>query len=152
MLKVFPILLIGLSLGLLHQVTSQDAFAHSEVQVIEMTSNGFEPQEVTVDINQSVIFLNKDSVSRWPASNTHPTHELYPDFDPQSGVASGQSWAFKPTKAGVWKFHDHLFPHFRGVLTVVLEEGEQGLDESEASSEVSQKEESTSRHLSLRHQ
>ncbi|OGY55595.1 MAG: hypothetical protein A2912_01625 [Candidatus Buchananbacteria bacterium RIFCSPLOWO2_01_FULL_40_23b] len=96
--------------------------AHSEVRIIEMTSNGFEPQEVTVDENSSIIFFNKDTKSRWPASNTHPTHELYPEFDPRKPIAPGESWAFKPKETGEWKFHDHLLPHMRGVLTVVKEE------------------------------
>src|SRR3989344_6780475 len=97
--------------------------AHSEVRIIEMTSNGFEPQEVTVDENSSIIFFNKDTKSRWPASNTHPTHELYPEFDPRKPIAPGESWAFKPKNIGDWKYHDHLFPHMRGVITVIEEEG-----------------------------
>ncbi len=116
-------------------------FAHSETQIIEMTPDGFKPQEVSVDPNQSVIFLNKDQSSRWPASNTHPTHELYSEFDPKKIIAPGESWVFKPTKKGVWKFHDHLYPHYRGVLSVVSEEGEQ-VEQGESSPEVSQKNES----------
>ncbi len=96
--------------------------AHSQVTVIEMTARGFEPQEVTVDKNASVIFVNSDKEARWPASNTHPTHEIYPEFDPRRTIAPGESWAFKP-KVGEWKFHDHMYPHYRGLLTVVKEEG-----------------------------
>jgi len=101
----------------------EDIFAHSEVVVVEMTANGFEPQEIKIDKNSSVIFINKDSVQRWPASNTHPTHELYPEFDPRKPIMMGESWAFKP-KEGIWKYHDHLFPHMRGVITVVGEEND----------------------------
>lgn len=96
-------------------------FAHSEVQVIEMTKDGFSPQEVTVDENATVIFLNRDDVSRWPASNSHPTHDLYPEFDSKKSIEPGNSWPFRPKKIGTWKFHDHLFPHMRGVLTVKAE-------------------------------
>src|SRR3989344_2095750 len=99
------------------------ALAHSEVAVIEMVPDGFIPSEITIDVNSSVIFINKDNQARWPASNVHPTHDLYPEFDPRKNVNPGESWAFKPTKAGEWKFHDHNFPHMRGVLTVVNEEG-----------------------------
>src|SRR3989338_3059209 len=110
--------------------------AHSEVRIIEMTSNGFEPQEVTVDENSSIIFFNKDTKSRWPASNTHPTHELYPEFDPRKPIAPGESWAFKPKETGEWKFHDHLLPHMRGVLTVVKEEQDENQKKGELKPEI----------------
>ncbi len=95
--------------------------AHSETQVIEMTADGFIPQKATVDVNSAVIFINKDGKAHWPASNTHPTHELYPEFDPKRAIAPGQSWAFKPKRAGVWKYHDHLSPHKRGLIIVASE-------------------------------
>lgn len=97
--------------------------AHSEVAVIEMVPDGFIPSEITIDVNSSVIFINKDKELRWPASNVHPTHNIYPEFDPKKPIAPQESWAFKPKKVGEWKFHDHLFPHMRGVLTVIDEEG-----------------------------
>lgn len=98
--------------------------AHSEVKVIEMTPSGFEPSEAVVDQNSSIIFINKDKEPRWPASNIHPTHDLYPEFDPQKAIQPGESWAFKPQKEGEWKYHDHLKPHLRGALTVISEDGE----------------------------
>jgi|GEM_PF-1392341 len=97
--------------------------AHSQTQVIEMTTNGFVPQEVTIDESSSVIFINKDSVTHWPASDIHPTHEIYPEFDPKKGIEQGKSWTFKFTRVGEWSLHDHLFPHFRGKITVLVEAG-----------------------------
>lgn len=93
-------------------------FAHTQTQIIKMTPSGFEPQEVTIDTNSSVIFVNQDTKARWPASNPHPTHDLYPEFDPQKPIKSGESWPFKPIKAGTWKYHDHFLPHIRGTLIV----------------------------------
>lgn len=98
------------------------SFAHSSVQVVEMNVNGFKPETVTIDQNSTVIFVNKDTKARWPASNSHPIHDLYSDFDPRQVVKSGDSWTFKPKKIGTWKFHDHLFPHMRGTLIVTEEE------------------------------
>ncbi len=98
--------------------------AHSEVQVIEITKDGFNPQSVTVDQNQTIIFLNRDDTPRWPASNSHPTHDLYPEFDPKKSIEPGDSWPFKPKNVGTWKYHDHLFPHMRGVITVNAEESQ----------------------------
>src|SRR3989344_2679487 len=97
--------------------------AHTGFQIIKMTPNGFEPQELMTDTNSVVMFVNRDTTPRWPASNIHPTHELYSEFDPKAPVEVGASWAFKPKKAGIFKFHDHLNPHFRGTLTVNTESG-----------------------------
>lgn len=86
-----------------------------------MTKNGFEPQEITVDIHSTVRFINEDDADRWPASNLHPTHTIYPEFDPKEPIAPGKLWEFHPRKAGSWKYHDHLFPHLRGTLVVTGE-------------------------------
>lgn len=85
---------------------------------IRMTADGFVPQEITVQKGDTVIFKNEDDKSRWPASNLHPTHEIYPEFDPKQGVEAGASWSFTFTKPGTWKFHDHIFPQFSGTIIV----------------------------------
>ena len=97
-------------------------YAHTNTQVVEMTEDGFIPSEVIIDQNQAVIFINKDTKPRWPASNTHPIHELYPEFDPKKAINIGASWPFKP-KVGEWKVHDHLNSHLRGILKVIAEPG-----------------------------
>ncbi len=96
--------------------------AHSDIVVIVMNENGFEPNEVTVHKNEAIMFINKDNGSRWPASNIHPTHELYPEFDPKSPIEAEKSWAFRPQNTGAWKYHDHLKPHMRGIITVKEED------------------------------
>ena len=115
LLLIFIIFFFGLSTS---------AFAHSDTVIIKMTPNGFEPQTRTVDENSVVLFVNQDKVDHWPASNIHPTHDIYPEFDPQKAINPGSSWSFKPKKVGEWKFHDHLLPHIRGTITVESEEGE----------------------------
>ena len=116
-MKIFLFLLIVLSLFF-----PQNISAHSTVKIVEITADGFVPQEITIDENSSVIFLNKDKEAHWPASDPHPIHSIYPVFDPRRPILPGESWSFKP-RVGVWKYHDHLFPHRRGVVTVVAEKG-----------------------------
>lgn len=89
-----------------------------------MTADGFSPPEVTIDVSSAVIFINKDSSDHWPASNPHPVHDLYPEFDPQMPISPGKSWAFKPKKVGEWKYHDHLNPHRGGLIKVTPEKGQ----------------------------
>lgn len=105
-------------------VTPHHAFAHESVAVVRMTDNGFEPRELTVDVNATVRFINDDDVERWPASNLHPTHAIYPEFDPKDAIDLGKIWEFQPKEAGSWKYHDHLFPHMRATLVVVAEDDE----------------------------
>ena len=97
--------------------------AHSSTTTVTMTADGFSPREVALDTSSTVIFLNQDSVARWPASNAHPRHDIYPEFDPGQAIAPGDFWVFKATKPGTWHYHDHLNPHRQGILVVTAEEG-----------------------------
>lgn len=83
-----------------------------------MTTQGFEPKEITIQKGETVVFVNEAPEDRWPASNIHPTHEIYPEFDPKTKVAPGKSWQFTFDKAGTWKYHDHLIPTDSGTVTV----------------------------------
>ncbi len=85
---------------------------------IHMTKSGFEPRNVSLTQGQTILFENSDNVLRWPASNIHPTHEIYSEFDPKKGIPAGESWSFTFTKSGVWKMHDHIFPQLAGTITV----------------------------------
>ena len=85
---------------------------------IRMTNNGFEPSEIRVRAGDVVQWINNDTVNRWPASDLHPTHGIYPAFDPQRPIAPGDSWSFQFEKMGNWKFHDHLKPLFHGIVYV----------------------------------
>jgi plastocyanin len=86
--------------------------------IIEMKPSAFEPQELTIRKNTRVIFKNDDQTNRWPASNIHPTHGIYPEFDPQKPVAPGESWSFVFDKVGTWKCHDHILPRLTCVIRV----------------------------------
>src|SRR3989344_5981878 len=93
-----------------------------EEVTIEMTSSGFSPSDVTVKAGGTVIFVNNDINGQWPASAIHPPHTVYPGsskdkcgtaeqvktFDACGEVASGESYSFKFTEVGSWKYHDHL--------------------------------------------
>lgn len=80
--------------------------------------NAFEPSALNIKKDTKVIFKNEDTVDRWPASDLHPTHGIYPEFDPQEPVTPGSEWSFVFDKVGNWKYHDHLIPSFRGEIKV----------------------------------
>jgi len=97
------------------------AFAHDGEHVFTMTDAGYEPVDMIVDLGETVIFKNEGLKPRWPASNIHPTHNIFPEFDPQKPIAAGESWSFKFEKPGVWRWHDHLSPKMNGAITVLGE-------------------------------
>ncbi len=105
-------------------------FAHGGVNddelIIRMTENGFQPKELTVVEGDEVLFINNDNVDRWPASNFHPTHTEYPEFDPKKHIKPGESWTMAFEKVGIWRLHDHLIPHFTATIVVLQDPAVQG--------------------------
>lgn len=88
------------------------------LSVIVMKDEGYEPSKITIKKGTTVHFKNQGKDDRWPASNIHPTHEIYPEFDPQKPIVPGNEWSFTFDKAGIWYFHDHLSPEITGSIIV----------------------------------
>lgn len=87
--------------------------------VININASGdFSPAEVSIQKGDRVVWVNKSDRFAWPASDVHPTHEIYSEFDPLEPMAPGEVWAFVFEKAGEWRFHDHLRPSKTGVVGV----------------------------------
>ena len=60
-------------------------FAHEtndEGVIVHVTDEGFEPRSVEVVPGETVVFENSGQKAHWPASDDHPTHTKYPEFDP----------------------------------------------------------------------
>ncbi len=85
---------------------------------ITFTTNGFSPLKIQINKGDIVTFYNETENAFWPASNFHPSHSLYSDFDPKKPIGVGASWSFTFTEPGEWKFHDHLSPYFEGEIIV----------------------------------
>lgn len=83
--------------------------------------DGITPKEITIKVGDSIEFRNSDLKAHQPASNPHPSHSLYPEFDAKTPIKPGETWVFKFEKAGTWKFHDHANPtntKFQGTVIV----------------------------------
>lgn len=100
------------------------------VSTVELRENGFYPPVLTVAPGDTVTFTTTRGQQFWPASNLHPTHTLYPEFDPREPVAPDASWSFTFKKAGTWEYHDHLAPIYRGAVEVGEEKGEEAKEAS----------------------
>jgi len=99
--------------------------AQSEV-VVTLTKKGFDLTLVHIVQGGVVHFKNSSDDDFWPASDLHPTHAMYPEFDPKQPVAAGQTWSFTFTKVGTWKYHNHLNPLQTGVVVVEGGDGSSG--------------------------
>lgn len=115
-------LLIYLSLGVL--VLSSVLFValnkapSGNMFEVTQTEDGFTPEKITIKKGDTVIFKTKRNKFFWPASDLHPTHLIYPEFDPKDPIDPKKSWSFKFEKVGTWKYHDHLAPYYTGAIEV----------------------------------
>lgn len=92
-----------------------------EEHEVTLTTEGFTPKNLQVKIGEKVRFTTTLHYPFWPASDLHPSHALYPEFDPEAPILPGGSWSFVFEKPGTWKYHDHLNPLHRGTVMVVGE-------------------------------
>lgn len=87
-----------------------------EVVTVEMIPSGFSPSQLTIKAGTKVRFINKDSVTRWPASGAHPTHLICSGFDAKEGIAPGESYEFTFQEAKTCPMHDHLNSSLKGSI------------------------------------
>ena len=85
---------------------------------IVLGESGFELDVLTIRRGDTVTFTTDRNVPFWPASDLHPIHDLYPEFDPQEPIPPGERWSFRFERTGEWAYHDHLAPYYRGTVTV----------------------------------
>lgn len=99
------------------QGTQEQPTGEPAVTIVR-TQDGYEPKEVTIKKGDIVLFINESDMFHWPASDLHPTHGVYPEFDPLDTLAPGAEWKFQFDKVGVWKYHDHIRANKVGTITV----------------------------------
>lgn len=87
--------------------------------IIRMIKEGFQPATLAIKNGETVTWINQDNRDRWPASDIHPIHSIYPEFDPLEPISPGESWSFTFLRVGTWGFHDHLDADKFGEIEVV---------------------------------
>src|SRR3989338_5217618 len=50
---------------------------------VVLSKDGFVPKELNISLGDTVVFSTQLGQAFWPASDLHPTHGIYPDFDPK---------------------------------------------------------------------
>ena len=120
LLGVAVVLAAGLFFTLTPNDTRSGKVLDGEVSVV-LTNEGFEPREFTIVRGTVVTFSTTRDKPFWPASNIHPNHEIYPEFDPERSLSPTQEWSFTFERTGTFGLHDHLRAYFNGVIHVVEE-------------------------------
>ena len=109
-----------------------DSGVSPNATTVTYTDSGFSPQTATINVGDTVTFVNGSSSVMWPASAIHPTHTIYPGssrskcgtaqeariFDACRSVAPGDSWSFAFEEAGEWGYHNHLRANHKGTIIV----------------------------------
>lgn len=89
-----------------------------ESYIVLLTPQGFTPKLLTIRQGSTVTFRSETNNAFWPASNLHPEHSIYAEFDPMRPLEPKEEWSFVFTRTGVWGFHDHIRSYFTGTITV----------------------------------
>lgn len=124
--KLYIIVAVLILLGVGAYFLYQNNFTSSKTKfvtfkgeaVVKMGKDGYEPQNFRIKKGTKVTFENVSGGLRWPASDFHPSHLLYPEFDPKEPVAKESKWTFEFDKVGEWGYHDHLAPYITGRIQV----------------------------------
>lgn len=114
-------LYIGANFDLVQEFfsTRQESRVFEGEVTVNMTRDGFDPQHLTIKKGTTVTFVSAGEIGHWPASDLHPSHSIYSDFDSNRVIRSGESWSFTFERIGEWGMHDHVAPYIVGSITVV---------------------------------
>jgi len=89
-----------------------------EVSIV-LTEEGFSPKTIRIRKGTTITLTTNVGRFFWPASDLHPSHGIYPAFDPKKPIPAAESWSFTFDRVGSWDFHDHLSPYYTGTITVI---------------------------------
>lgn len=120
LLSITLLILIGYKSYYQEKPTAMTA-NKGEVVPVVLTDTGYEPAELNVKVGTEIVFSTERGKPHWPASNLHPTHEQYPEFDPKKPLEPNEEWSFVVDQAGRWDFHDHIRSYYVGTIYVTEE-------------------------------
>lgn len=103
-------------------------------QTVTITYDGtaYAPENITINVGDTVTFRNTSGKNMWVASDEHPTHTEYDGTSRSTHCAAEYTgdkpfdqckpevadYSFTFTKAGAIEYHDHIKPSAHGTITV----------------------------------
>lgn len=96
------------------------------VEVITYSDQGFSRPNISIGVGTSIRWENQRTEPgrpMWIASDVHPDHTIYPEFDQARLVMrepepQDSPFTFTFNKPGRWEYHDHYDPDKKGVVIV----------------------------------
>lgn len=84
----------------------------AQAVTVTYSDTGFSPQSITVTKGTTVNFINKSQIPLWVATDPHPEHTDYPEFESVKAndgklPEMGQDFSFVFKETGTWKYHSH---------------------------------------------
>ena len=92
-------------------ISQNDKMKVEELQsaplTVVYTNEGYFPKEIKIKKGETIKFINMSDRRVWTASDEHPAHTIYPEFDQKTAAGRGNEYTFKFEKIGTWGFHNH---------------------------------------------
>ena len=85
--------------------------------VVTYSDSGFSPNSITLKVGEKVEFKNNSSANVQVNSAVHPTHQLFPELN-IGVIAPNETKSVTFTKAGTYKYHNHLNTSQTGQIVV----------------------------------
>lgn len=85
---------------------------------ISYTNSCFVSGNQSIKKGDTIRFTNNSNGSMWPASDRHPEHDIYSEFDSKGPIGNGGMYTFTFTRTGTWGYHDDIKPGCGGAITV----------------------------------
>ncbi|MFZ2049282.1 MAG: hypothetical protein WAV25_03245 [Minisyncoccia bacterium] len=87
--------------------------------IVSYDGTSFTPATISIKQGDSVTFINNTEGKMSVASNPHPAHTDYPEFDQYKTSSRGQkTFTFTFEKIGTWGYHNHLNATAGGTVVV----------------------------------
>lgn len=118
MRKFVPVLLILILLVVAGSIFAFTRSTSHKTYTVTLKQDGFHPKSIIINKGDKVTFSSTIGTPFWPASDIHPTHGIYPEFDPKQAIDKNATWTFQFDKIGSWGYHDHLAPYYMGKIIV----------------------------------
>ncbi len=96
---------------------SGDVVVVTDARVIVYENNAFSPAELKIKVGDRVIFTNKHVAPIRIASNPHPVHTSFREFDSDT-LASGETYEFTFKTSMTLNYHNHFNPGVGGKIVV----------------------------------
>jgi hypothetical protein len=92
--------------------------APSYSKLVVYTAEGYSPAVLEVSLGSKVGFKNTSDFPMWTASDPHPLHSDYGDFDSRRDYLAGETYVYEFKETGTFGYHNHEKSLHRGIVRV----------------------------------